>query len=581
MNINIENKKISPVGILKRIIPYLSINRKKNIKYIIFLSFLSSFAESISIAMLIPFISFFVNPDNYLFNKLFVSIFDLLNIEDKKEIQLFVSFIFICVVILSSFIKIIYTKFSNRLTDNITSDFRIKIFKFLINQDYSYYFKYGTNEIISSLAQKTGSFSGVVFSTINIFNSTLITLAIVILLIYNEPFYTPIIIVSIFLFFYSVFKIKSSKIFKKGQIISSNQNFMIDIFNNSVGYFPEIIIYNLKKFFLNILSTTSKNIAKSNYEIRTISMTPRIYLETFIILLVVLLIYFSELNERSLEANISYIAILAFGTQKSLPLMNNIYNLSISFKASIPVVNSFLNILERDNNFEIDEKTYNALIFNNSIKIENISFSYEKNNSYILKNFNYEIKKGEKVVIKGETGSGKSTLINIISGLYRPSKGRILIDGIEINSQNLKNWQRNISIVPQTVFLNDSTIIENIAIAENKNDINIDKIKRSAKIAQIDEFINSLPNNYNERVGERGIKLSGGQRQRIGIARALYRDANLIILDEPTNALDHGTETAVMESITNFGKEMTLIMISHSNTSLKYFDKVIDLDKFK
>ena len=581
MNAKIENSKISSLDILKRLIPHLTRERKKDIKYVFILSFLVSFAESISIAMLIPFISFFINPDNYLFNNLLNSFLSFLNFDEKKEILSFVSISFILVVALSGFIKLKYIKFSNHLTDNIASDFRIKIFQFLINQDYSYHFKYGTNEIMSNLSQKTGSFTSIIFSTINIFNSLLIMFAIISILIFNEPFYTPIIIILILAFFYIVFKIRSSTVLKKGQIINSNKNFMIDIFQNSVGYFPEIIIYNLKKFFLETLSIASMNTAKSGAEIRTISMTPRIYLEIFVIILVVLLVNFTGLSERNLETNISYLAILAFGAQKCLPLVNNIYLLSINFKGSIPTVNDFLNILERKSNFEDDKKIFNSLPYNDSIKIDNICFNYEENQTYILKNFDFEIKKGEKIVIKGETGSGKSTLVNIIAGLFQPTKGRILVDGIEINSENLKNWQKNISIVPQTVFLNDSTILENIAIAQCKEEINLERVKNSAKIAQIEEFINSLPYNYYQRVGEKGVRLSGGQRQRIGIARALYRGANLIILDEPTNALDYETETLVMDSITNLSKEVTLIMISHSNSSLKYFDKIIDLDKFK
>ena len=581
MSKEIKNNEISSIDILKRIFPHLSRERKKDIKYVVVLSFLVSFAESISIAMLIPFISFFINPDNYLFNNLLNYFLVYLNIEGRVEILTFVSIAFILIIILSGFIKIKYIKFSNALTDNITSDFRIKIFQFLINQDYSYHFKYGTDEIMSNLAQKTGSFSSIIFSTINIFKSILIMFAIISILIFNEPFYTPTIIVSILAFFYLVFKMRSSTVLKKGEIINVNQNFMIDIFQNSVGYFPEIIIYNLKQFFLNTLSKASINTAKSGAEIRTISMTPRIYLETFVIILVVVLVNFSGLGERNLEANISYLAILAFGAQKCLPLINNVYLFSINFKGSIPTINDFLNILDRESNILEYKKTFSPLPFNNVIKIDNISFNYKENQPYILENFNFEIKKGQKIAIKGETGSGKSTLINIISGLFNPTKGRILIDGIEVNSENLKSWQRNISIVPQTVFLNDATIIENIAIAQSEDEINLEKVKNSARVAQIDQFINSLSDNYYQRVGERGIRLSGGQRQRIGIARALYRGSKLIILDEPTNALDYETETLVMDSITNLSNEITLIMISHSSSSLKYFDKIIDLDKFK
>ena len=356
---------------------------------------------------------------------------------------------------------------------------------------------------------------------------------------------------------------------------------MIDIFQNSVGYFPEIIIYNLKNFFLKILSKASEIVARSGAEIRTISLVPRVYLETFIIVFVIILFNFSGLSERSLDSNLSYLAILAFGAQKCLPSVNNIYLLSINFKGYIPTVKSFLDILARDHNVKIEKYINKPLVFNKSIKIDNVFFKYNENQPFILKNLNFEIIKGEKILIKGETGSGKSTLANIVSGLFSPSMGTILVDNVEINASNIRNWQRNISIVPQTVFLNDATILENIAIAQHKDEINLEKAKNSAKTAQIEKFINTLPSNYYERVGERGVKLSGGQRQRIGIARALYRGANLIILDEPTNALDHETETLVMDSITNLSKEITLIMISHSNSSLKYFDKIVDLDKFK
>jgi len=577
----IKNNKISAVRILKKINFHLNVQRKKDIKFVFFLSILTSLAESVSIALLVPFVSFFVNPDSYLFNDLFKSFFTFLNISTKKDILTTVASSFILIVLLSSLIKLKYVKFSNILTDNIASDFRIKIFNFLINQDYNYYFKHGSNEIMSNLSQKTGSFTTVIFSTINIINSILISSAVMIVLIINEPFYTPVIISSIIIFFLIVFKIKSSTVLNKGQTVNLNQNFMIDIFQNTVGYLPEIIIYNIRKFFLKTLSKFSTETAKSQSEVRTIAMSPRIYLETFVIVLVILLVYVTEFTERSIETNISYLAILAFGTQKCLPLINNVYNLSINFKNATPTVTSFLNILDGGKLNYDKEQEYLSLNFLNIIKLKDLTFKYDEGLPLILNKFNFEIHKGEKIAIKGQTGSGKSTLVNIISGLLSPSEGQIFIDNTLITSENLKNWQKNVAIVPQTVFLNDGSILENIAIAIDKDDINFDKVKKSAKLAQVDHFIESLPNKYNEKVGERGVRLSGGQRQRLGIARALYRNANLIILDEPTNALDNETEKLVMDSISKLSKDITLIMISHSNTSLKYFDKIIDLDKLK
>ena len=582
MNTEFNNKIIlPPLKILKKIISYLDTERKRELILVFILSLLASLAESISIAMLVPFISFFVNPDLYLFNSFFEKIFILFNIKNNKEVLAVVSFLFISAVLLSSYVKLKYIKISNKTTDNITSDFRLKIFNFLITQDFSYYFKHGSNEIMSNLTQKTGSFTGIIFASINILNSILISIAIITILVVNEPFYTPIIIASIGLFFFIVFKIRVNSVLEKGQKVNLNQNFMIDIFENTVGYLPEIIIYDLKKFYSSVLGKTSKATAKSTSEIRTIGMTPRVYLETFVISFVVLFVYFSGFTERSIEVNISYLAILAFGAQKCLPLINNIYSLSVMFKGSTPAVLTFLNILESGKNVEIENTVYEKLNFNKTIKLEKISYKYQENLPKILNNIDLEIKKGEKIAIKGETGSGKSTLTNIISGLLKPINGRILIDGIEIKDRNKKNWQKNISIVPQTIFLNNSSIAENIAIAENLNEINFTNVKKCAELAQVADFIESLSNKYKEEVGERGVRLSGGQRQRIGIARALYRNSSLIIMDEPTNALDSDTEDLVINSIMNLKKDITVIMISHSNNSLKYFDKVIDLDKLK
>jgi ATP-binding cassette, subfamily B, bacterial PglK len=577
----IENNNISALSILKKIFVHLDERRKKDIKFVFFLTILSSLAESVSVAMLIPFVSFFVNPDSYIFNSLFKNFFDFLNIKSKEDILAIVSLSFIFMVLLSSFIKLRYIKSSNALTDNITSDFRIKIFKFLTNQEFSYFFKHGSNEIMSNLSQKTGAFITIIFSAINIINSILISLAVVTILIINEPFYTPLIMISIIIFFFVIFKIKSKTVLKKGQAVSLNQNFMIDIFQNAVGYLPEIIIYNVRKLFVTALSKISRETAIFGAEVRTIALSPRVYLETFVIIFVILVVYFSNFSERSIESNVSYLAILAFGTQKCLPLINNVYNLSINFKNVTPTVYGFLKILDEGNANEIVHQEYDTLKFKNKIRLEDITYSYDKNLPNILNKINFDIIKGEKVAIKGQTGSGKSTLVNIISGLLLPNQGQIYIDGILINSKNLNNWQKNVAIVPQTVFLNDATVLENIAFALDTKSINIEKVEKSAKLAQINTFIESLPNRYNEKVGERGIRLSGGQRQRMGIARALYRDANVIILDEPTNALDIETEKLVMDSITKLSKDITLIMISHSDTSLKYFDKILDLDKYK
>ncbi len=199
--------------------------------------------------------------------------------------------------------------------------------------------------------------------------------------------------------------------------------------------------------------------------------------------------------------------------------------------------------------------------------------------THILKNINLEIKKGSKFGIKGATGSGKSTLGNIIIGLLDPTKGQLFIDDILINSQNKSSWYKSISIITQNIFLNDVSIAENIAIGVDPKEINLEKVKNAAKQAHINDFIESIHNQYNEKVGERGIRLSGGQQQRIGIARALYRKAKIILFDEATNQLDIDTETLIMDSIHSLDKEITVILIAHRLSTLENCDQIIDLSR--
>ena len=563
----------------KKIFLRLTPKRKNELFFVLFLSFFSSVAESISITLIIPFVSFFVNPDAYLFNSLYKNVFAFFNATTNKEILGVVSFVFVVVVIFSAIIKFKYTKMSNKLAEEVTSDFRIQLFNFLLNQDFSFFFKRGTNILMSSLTQKTSSFTIFVFASVNIINSILVTTAVFTVLIINEPFYTPVIIFSILAFFFIIFKIKAVSVGNKGKFIDSSQNFIVNIFDNAVGYLPEIIIYNLQNFFASTLNAASKKLSNNASSVRTTSLLPRIFLEAFVIVFIILFIYFSDFAERSIETNISYLAILAVATAKCMPLINSMYINSINMQGSKPIIYNVLNMLKMQKSFVNFEISYKPLKFNKLIQIKNLSFRYKEDLPYVFKNINLEIEKGKKIAIKGKTGSGKSTFINVINGLLRQTEGKILIDDTEISLINKKNWQKNISIVPQTIFLNEASILENIALAVDPSKIDFEKVKTSAKKAQVANFIETLPNKYNEKVGERGIRLSGGQRQRIGIARALYRNASLLILDEPTNALDLSTEKLIMESVNNLEKSITVIMISHSDNSLKYFDKVIDLDK--
>jgi ATP-binding cassette subfamily B protein len=225
----------------------------------------------------------------------------------------------------------------------------------------------------------------------------------------------------------------------------------------------------------------------------------------------------------------------------------------------------------------VENKAIRPICFNRSIDIDAVSFSYGKGSSPILNSITFQIKKGSRLGIVGKTGSGKSTLLDILMGLLEPTKGALRIDGQKIDFQEPEAWYKRVAHVPQSIFIADASIGENIALGVERQLIDIDRVRWCAEKAQLTDFIDHLPTGLGTVVGERGAWLSGGQRQRIGIARALYKSATVMVLDEATSALDESTESAVMQSIDDLGDDITVVMVAHKIASLRSCDQIIEL----
>jgi ATP-binding cassette subfamily B protein len=258
---------------------------------------------------------------------------------------------------------------------------------------------------------------------------------------------------------------------------------------------------------------------------------------------------------------------LALGAQRILPLVNQVYQAHSANRGIAYSLIDVIKILEKKD-YLLDTKSNINFSFKKSIILKNLNFSYKKDNTYVLQNLNFEILKGSKVAITGPSGSGKSTLLDLIMGLLEPTDGEIIVDNFSIKN-NKDQWQKKIAHVPQFIYLADVTITENIAFGIPKDKIDLDKVIKASKQAQIHDFIESRELGYNEIVGERGVKLSGGQRQRLGIARALYKEAELLILDEATSALDNETEDSFIKIIDNLEKNITVLIVAHRLSSIK------------
>jgi ABC-type multidrug transport system fused ATPase/permease subunit len=347
--------------------------------------------------------------------------------------------------------------------------------------------------------------------------------------------------------------------------------------NETFGGIKEVLIYGRGHFFRTRFESNVAQLSDVNRKFTTLLGIPRLYLEFLSVVgLAVLVISMLALG-RTAESLLPLLALFAGGAFRLTPAINRITFAFQSLRMGRPIVDVLIEDLLSFDVCELVNNNGSNVRFDYSIRFENVTYAYPDTERDVLDGVSFEISKGTQVGIIGPTGSGKSTLVDILLGLLRPTRGRVMVDGVDI-STNIRGWQDLIGYVPQSIFLMDSSIKANIAFGIAENEIDDTKVLRSLKLAQLTEFVDELPNGMNEFVGERGVRLSGGQRQRIGIARALYLDPPILVFDEATSALDVETEKDVMKSLEYLRTDRTILIVTHRLSALEHCDQTITIE---
>jgi len=346
-----------------------------------------------------------------------------------------------------------------------------------------------------------------------------------------------------------------------------------------LGALKIIKIFNKEKFFLKKYELSNSGSAKQDMRVRFVDQLPRLLLEFFAILgfcILFLLLIYQNIDEKKI---LPILGLFAFGIFRIIPSLNKILSQITNLKFSEEFVDVLYKELKnyKKNDINIEEKKFLINNINNKIEFKNVDFVYPHSEKIIFKDLNIKISKGEKIGIIGSSGIGKSTFLDLLLGVIKPQKGEILYDGKNIKNLNL-NYKKILGYVPQSIFLIDGSIKENIAFGIQNDEINLENLEQSVKRSAIENYIKSLPNGLNTNVGERGIKLSGGQIQRIGLSRAMYLNPEMIILDEATSALDRETEEKIMDTIFNLNKDKTIIIVTHKLDTIKECDKIYKIE---
>ena len=535
--------------------------------------------ETIGVLSILPFLAFLTNPDllktNTILKNLYI-ISESFGIKNTKEFLMFLGIFFFITFIFSICFKTLTLYLQIKFIMMQEYNFSKKIIKNYINQPYAWF-----------LNQRTSNLGKTIITDINflIYNAFLpfaaaITHGTVVIMILSMLIFVNLkvvlILIILFLIFYiSIFKKSRNFLNSIGKINLNSDQERQYIVNQTFSAFKEIKIGSLENIFINRFTRPAKRYAISQTHAQIIMQLPRFFLEAMAFGGVLFFIIFLIEQNNNFNEFLPAIALFTFAGYRLLPSVNLVYDSITKLRFSAPTLDYIYKSLISLRQEKLEDNI-KSVLFKKVISLKNVYFKYPLTSKQILKNISLTIPALSTVGIVGPTGSGKTTLVDIILGLHKVKDGTIKIDNQVIGPHNHKGWRSLIGYVPQHIFLSDDTIKANIAFGVKPKNFDQKAIESASKIANIHEFIvTQLPNKYETFLGERGIKLSGGQRQRISIARALYHKPKLLILDEATSSLDVNTEKFIIDGILKNKNDLTIIIIAHRISALKKCDTIL------
>jgi ATP-binding cassette, subfamily B, bacterial PglK len=538
----------------------------------------ASFAEVISIGAVLPFLGALTAPEALFNHALAQPLVSSLNLTQPQDLLLPLTALFIFAAIISAAIRVLLLWLQTRLGYAIGADFSIEIYRRTLYQPYQVHLSHNSSEIIAGISGKVAS---VIYDTIlpllTLISSALMLMVILAALIAIDPSVALIAFTGFGSIYVVITLVTKKRLAINSQEISQNSNRVIKALQEGLGGIRDVLIDGSQKTYCSIYRLADIALRRAQANNHIMGATPRFLIEALGMSLISLLAYGISAREAGFAHAIPILGALALGAQRLLPVMQQLYQSVSSLKGGRASLNDVLDLLGQALPEHVNEPAQAPIKFGNSIQLNDVGFRYSHQGPQVLSNISFEIKKGCRVGFMGTTGSGKSTLLDLVMGLLSPTSGAIEVDGVPITTNNHRAWQAHIAHVPQAIFLADVSIAENIAFGVPLEEIDMQRVKIAAEKAQIAETIESWEKEYQTFVGERGIRLSGGQRQRIGIARALYKKADVIVFDEATSALDNQTESAVMDAINAIRDGITVLIVAHRLSTLEKCDLVYKL----
>ncbi len=563
---------------LSRIWRHLSLRRHRQLVILLGLMVVSSFAEVISIGAVVPFLAVLANPMAAMQQPYVAWVATTLGITSVDQLTLVLAVGFIIASIVASGFRILQIWANTHLANAAGRDISVEIFRRTLYQPYKVHLERNSSEVISTVVAKADTATYVIFQLLLVFSTAVLAVSILLALLAINPAVTVIALVGFGAAYLLISSLVRRQLERNGQRIAVAAAQRIKALHEGLGGIRDVLLDGSQPFFTNYYEQADIPLRRSSANSTVIGYSPRYLMEAVGMVMITVLAYVLSRQDNGLASALPLLGALAIGAQRLLPALQQSYFAWTSVIANYAMLTDVADLLDQPLPPEATSPEPAPLPFHQTIQFVDVRFRYNDDGPWVLDGVNLTVSQGSRVGFVGTTGSGKSTTLDLLMGLLDPTEGQILVDGESIVGQQRRAWQRTVAHVPQSIFLADTTLAENIAFGVPAEAIDMERVRHAAEQAQIASFIEASLDGYAAMVGERGIRLSGGQRQRIGIARALYKQATVLIFDEATSALDNATEQAVMEAIENLGRDLTILIIAHRLTTVQRCDLVVELE---
>ena len=566
--------------LLKRLWHHISLRRRGQFGLLLVLMLLASFAEMLSIGAVLPFLGVLTAPERVFEHAAAQPIIQALGLKTPAQLLLPLTIAFAVAALIAGAMRLLLLWASTRLSFATGADLSISIYRRTLYQPYAVHCARNSSEVINGISSKAnGVIYDIIVPALTLISSSVMLIAILVALLAVEPVIALAAFGGFGLIYAFIIRLTRKQLLANSQRIARESSHVIKSLQEGLGGIRDVLIDGSQATYCHIYRNADLPLRRAQGNNLFISSSPRYGMEAMGMILIAALAYSLAQQADGIAKAIPILGALALGAQRLLPVLQQAYGSWTNIRGGQASLQDTLELLDQPLPDYAGQPAAQPLPFKHNISLKQLSFRYSPQTPYVLKHLNLSIAKGSRVGFIGTTGSGKSTLLDIVMGLLQPTDGTLEIDGRPVMSTNNRAWQAHIAHVPQAIFLADSSIEENIAFGVPIDQIDPQRVRQAAQQAQIADSIESWPKQYQTFVGERGIRLSGGQRQRIGIARALYKQADVIIFDEATSALDNETEAAVMQAIESLGRELTIVLIAHRLTTLQGCDIIYRLDQ--